>query len=119
VARWRHRPDPFPGPLQEFHEADWPPVEGECLEYYACHGAGYGGLCVPRPGEFCGQLHYESLARDFPDRPELLTAAKSADACQRFNQARLSWLGEDHPQHFTEMIDGWGRYAQIRGWARG
>lgn len=114
MARWRRRPDPFPAPLQDFREEDWPPVDGECLEHYGCHGAGYAAGCVPRPGEFCGQLHYESLARDYPARPELLAAAKAADACQRFYQARLNWLGEDHPDHFTEMLAGWDAYAQIR-----
>jgi hypothetical protein len=67
VARW-HQEETFPGPLAEFAAEDWPPVEGECLGHYACRGEGYEAACAPRPGEFCGQACYESLARDFPDR---------------------------------------------------
>ena len=117
---WRRAADPFPAPLREFREADWPPVPGECLGHYSCRGSGYEGGCVPRPGEPCGQACYELLAREYPDRPEVLAAAKRADACVRFRAARLSWLGEDHPGYVEEMIEGWGaereiRYAPFRG----
>jgi hypothetical protein len=110
---WRRNTDPFPAPLREFRESEWPPVEGECLGHYGCWGRGYGVDCVPRPGEFCGQLHYESLARDFPDRPGMLAAAKRGDAFTRYHQARLSWLGEDHPGWLAEFFDG-DRYHEIR-----
>ena len=95
----------FPGPLAEFREEDWPRVEGECLGHYTCHGAGYGVDCVPREGEYCGQLCYESLARDYPDRPELLVNAKRSDAYTRWHQARLNWLGKDHPAYFDEFLN--------------
>jgi hypothetical protein len=104
----------FPGPLAEFHEEDWPPVEGECLGHYACRANGYSEDCAPRPGEFCGQLCYESLARDFPGRPGLLARAKAADAYTRYRLARLNWLGEDHPAWFTEWLDGVGAEHEIR-----
>lgn len=107
---WRRRLElPFPGPLAEFREADWPPVEGECLEHYACnYGTGYTKPCAPRPGEFCGQLCYESLA----DEPELLARAKAADAYARWKRARLGWLGEDHPRWLEEFLDS--REHEIR-----
>jgi hypothetical protein len=110
VARWRNRDEGFPGPLAEFHEEDWPQVPGECLHHYACHGEGYGRPCVPRDGEFCGQLCYELLA----DRPELLARAKSGDAYERYHRARLAWLGKDHPGWFDEFLNGSGRRHEIR-----
>jgi hypothetical protein len=75
---WRKPRDPFPAPLQQFIESEWPPIPGECLGRYACnHGSGYTEDCAPRPGEFCGQLHYEMLARDFPGRPDLLAPGEA------------------------------------------
>jgi len=92
---WRRPRDPFPGPLAEFHEEDWPPVEGECLGHYACdYGSGYTAPCAPRPGEHCGQLHHEMLARDYPGRPDVLARAARIDAFRRWKAARLGWLGE-------------------------
>jgi hypothetical protein len=111
---WRKAADPFPVSLREFHEQDWPQVEGECLGHYACHGLGYELDCVPRGGEFCGQRCYEMLARDYPARPEVLAAAKRADAYERFHQARMAWLGEDHPGYLDEVIGGWQGYEKIR-----
>lgn len=74
---------------------------------------------MPRPGEFCGQACYELLARECPDRPEVLAAAKRADAFTRYHQARLNWLGEDHPGWLGEFFDGDChdeiRYAPLRG----
>lgn len=103
----RHKPrDLFPAPLREFHEEHWPPVEGECLEHYACRGEGYEADCVPRPGEFCAQRCYEHLAATYPHRPELLAARRRQDAHARFRQARLNWLGEDHPMYVAEFIEG-------------
>jgi hypothetical protein len=111
---WRKAPgDAFPAPLRVFREAEWPPVEGECLGHYGCRGEGYDGDCVPREGEFCAQACYEMLARDHPDRPEVLAAAKSADAFTRYHQARLAWLGEDHPDWIGEFFDG-DRHGEIR-----
>jgi hypothetical protein len=110
----RHKPrDLFPAPLQEFVESEWPPVEGECLQYYACRGEGYERDCVPRPGEFCGQLCYESIERDYPGRPDLLERAKAADAYVRWRLARASWLGEDHPGWLVEVL-GAGAAHRIR-----
>ncbi|HET9969821.1 MAG TPA: hypothetical protein VFQ68_16420 [Streptosporangiaceae bacterium] len=106
MARWLNGGSTFPAPLRDFREEDWPPVEGECLQHYACRGQGYGADCVPRDGEFCGQLHYEHMARELGSRQ--LAAAKRADACERFHQARLNWLGEDHPLWFGEFLDGCG-----------
>jgi hypothetical protein len=94
----------FPGPLREFVESEWPPVEGECLGRFACRGEGYGTDCVPRPGEFCGQAHYELLARECPGEPWRLAAARRADARERWRSARLSWLGEDHPRYVDEFV---------------
>lgn len=114
MARWLSGGDSFPAPLQEFREAEWPAVPGECLGHYACHGQGYGADCVPRDGEFCGQLHYEMLARDYPGRPGMLARAKLADACERFHRARLNWLGEDHPLWMEEFLDASGVRHRIR-----
>jgi hypothetical protein len=108
VRRRSRQQDVFPTPLQKFIESEWPPVEAECLTHYACRGRGYTEDCVPRPGEFCGQLCYESLARDYPDRPELLARAKLADAFERFHQARLNWLGKDHPLYMEEFLNATG-----------
>jgi len=110
---WRKAADPFPAPLRCFREADWPPVPGECLEHYSCRGNGYEGDCVPRPGEPCGAACYAMLARDYLDRPEVLAAAQRADAFTRYHQARLSWLGEDHPGWIEEFFDG-DRHGEIR-----
>ncbi len=110
----RRRQDPFPAPLREFVASEWPPVEGECLGHYACRGRGYEEDCVPRPGEFCGQACYEHLAAEYPDRPEMLAAAKRADAFTRYHAARLGWLGEDRPGWFAEFLDGCGRHHEIR-----
>jgi hypothetical protein len=96
----------FPAPLREFREEDWPPVEGECLGHYTCRGRGYEEDCTPREGESCGQRCYESLARDYADRPGLLPARKRQDAYTRFRNARLGWLGKDHPLYVEEFIDG-------------
>jgi hypothetical protein len=114
VAWRRAQPDPFPAPLREFHEEEWPPVEGECLEIYACRADGYGVPCAPRPGEPCGQACYAHLAAEYPDRPEVLAAAKSSDAYQRFHLARLTWLGKDHPDYLDEFIDAYGLFGKIR-----
>jgi hypothetical protein len=113
VAR-RKDANPFPPPLNEFREEDWPPVEGECLGHYACRGLGYGVECVPRLGEYCGQLHYEMLTRDHPDDPGMLARAKRADAWTRFRQAQLAHLGEDHPLYFDLFIDTFHAYEEIR-----
>jgi hypothetical protein len=100
---WRRPRDPFPAPLQTFIESEWEPVPGECLGRYACHGAGYTAGCVPRDGEFCGQLHYEMLARDYPD---LLPRARRIDAFTRWKAARCGWLGEGNPGWAEEMFLG-------------
>jgi hypothetical protein len=110
---WRKQSDPFPAPLRAFRESEWPPADGECLGHYACRADGYAADCAPRPGESCGQACYESLAREYPERPEVLAAARSADAFTRFHQARLNWLGEDSPEWITEFFDG-DRHDQIR-----
>jgi hypothetical protein len=108
---WRKPRDPFPAPLQQFIESEWPPIPGECLGRYACnHGSGYTEDCAPRPGEFCGQLHYEMLARDFPGRPDLLARAKRADAFTRWKLARCNWLGEDHPGWLEEFFASPGEH---------
>jgi len=119
-VRRRARASEFPAPLREFREEDWPPVPDECLEHYACRGEGYEAECVPRAGEYCGQLCYEALARDYPGEPELLARFKAADAYTRYRMARLSWLGEDHPEHFAEWLAGLGPEHEIRyGWRDG
>lgn len=114
----------FPGPLREFRESEWPPVDGECLGHYGCRRDGYSAPCAPRDGEFCGQRCYEMLARDYPGRSEVVAAAKASDAYTRFHEARLAWLGEDHPLYLDEFIDGYGphqkiRYAPFRGEQQG
>lgn len=102
MARWADRSDLFPAPLREFAESEWPPVAGECLGRFGCnYGTGYTAPCSPRPGEFCGQLHYELLARECPWR---LAEARQADALHRWRTARLSWLGEDHPRYVDEWL---------------
>lgn len=112
MARWK-REDPFPGPLAEFAESEWPHVEGECLGIFTCHGQGYGTDCVPRPGEECADAHYAMLARDYPDRADVVAAARRSDAYIRWKQARLNWLGEDHPGWLEEFIAD-NRASEIR-----
>ncbi len=117
MRRRRKAADPFPAPLREFVESEWPRLPGECLGIFGCHGEGYGADCVPRPGEWCGQLYYEALARDCPGRPGVLAAAVRADAYIRWKEARLSWLGEDHPGWLGEFLDSAEheiRYAPFR-----
>jgi hypothetical protein len=114
VRRKAKPEDKFPAPLRQFHEGDWPPVEGECLGVYTCRANGYGEPCAPRPGELCGQRCYGQLAADYPDRPEVLAANKTADAYQRFHQARLSWLGKDSDAYVDEFLEGFRAGDQIR-----
>ena len=103
----RRRKLEFPSPLAAFVESEWPPVPGECLQHYGCDfGSGYTAPCTPRPGEFCGQLHYESLIRDHPDRPDVLARAKRADAFRRWKQARLGWLGQGSRGWAQELLMG-------------
>jgi hypothetical protein len=113
VARWR-RQELFPAPLAEFEEAEWPPVEGECLKVYACRRGGYDGPCVPDGA--CGSRFYGALERDYPPGEAAVIAARyrRADAWERFRQARMSWLGEDHPEYVGEMIEGWREQDRIR-----
>lgn len=87
-------------------ESEWPAVPGECLISYGCYGQGYGAACTPRDGEYCGQLHYEMLVRDFGGRPGLLARAKRIDAFTRWKLARCGWLGEDHPLWLAEFFNG-------------
>src|SRR5438876_81997 len=94
----------FPGPLQQFREQDWPPVEGECLGHYSCRGQGYWGDCVPREGEPCGQRCYEHLAAEYPGEPEKLARARAADAYTRFHQARLAWVQGDEEAWMAEFL---------------
>jgi hypothetical protein len=108
---WRKVADPFPAPLREFREQDWPPVPGEHLGHYWC--------CSPapdpasEPGEACGDRCYAMLAAGYPDRPEVLAAARRADAFTRYHRARLNWLGEDHPGWIDEFLHG-DRHHEIR-----
>jgi hypothetical protein len=101
----------FPAPLRVFREEDWPPVPGEHLGHYWCcapdpHPA-------PEPGEVCGDRCCAMLAREHPGRPEVLAAARRADAFTRYHQARLSWLGEDHPGYVEELFEG-DQHEEIR-----
>jgi hypothetical protein len=112
----RRREDVFPGPLAEFREQDWPPVEGECLRHYACRDGGYDGDCVSLEGP-CGWRTYAMLARDHPDEPEMAERARRADAYTRWRRARLSWLGEGHPEYLREWVAGLDDGHAIRyGW---
>lgn len=97
MARHKAR-DLVPAPLRQFREGDWPPVEGECLGRFACRGLGYGTDCVPAPGERCGALFYASLPAG------RLAAELREDAVYRWRQARMSWLGEDHPAWMDEFL---------------
>jgi hypothetical protein len=119
VRRRRRQEDLFPAPLREFTESEWPPVAGECLGIFSCHGEGYGSDCVPRPGEQCADAYYAMLERDCPGRPDVMAAAKRAAAYIRWKEARLSWLGKDHPGWLEEFIvDNRAdaiRYAPFRG----
>ena len=110
---WRKREEsPFPAPLREFVPSEWPQLEGECLGHYACHGEGYGADCVPRPGEYCGQLCYEHLAAEYPDRPEMLARALAADRYTRFHRARLAWVKDDDELWMQEFLSS--REHEIR-----
>jgi hypothetical protein len=113
---WRKvRPDAFPAPLREFRESEWPPVEGECLEHYSCRANGYESDCAPQPGVPCGQAHYEYLEQqEAPGRPDVLAAARRADAFTRFSAARLAWLGEEGDGYIDELIAGWNGDSEIR-----
>lgn len=118
MRRRRREDERFPGPLREFIEDEWPPVPGECLGIFSCHGNGYRSECVPRPGEECGGAYRAGLARDYAHRPEVLAAALRADACIRWKAARLNWLGKDHPgwlEEFIEDSQAQIRYAPFRG----
>jgi len=44
--------DPFPAPLRQFREEDWPPVPGEHLGHYWCCDPAPDP--APEPGEACG-----------------------------------------------------------------
>ena len=68
---------------------------------------------APEPGEACGDRCYAMLAAGYPDRPEVLAAVRRADAFTRYHQARLAWLGEDHPGWLGEFLDG-DRHNEIR-----
>jgi hypothetical protein len=57
------------------------------------------------------------LARDCPGRPDVIAAAKRADAYMRWKEARLNWLGKDHPSWLEEFVDSLAdeiRYAPFR-----
>lgn len=54
------------------------------------------------------------LARDFPGHPGMVARAKRADAWARWHQARLVFLGTDHPLYFDEFVDGFGVQYEIR-----
>jgi hypothetical protein len=54
------------------------------------------------------------LARDCPDRPEVVAAARRSDAWQRFHAARLGWLDEDSDGWLTEFIEGVQEFDRIR-----
>jgi hypothetical protein len=112
---WRKPvPDLFPAPLREFREAEWPPVEGECLGHYSCRADGYSFECAPREGVPCGQACYDHLALEYAERPEVLAAVLRADAYTRFHEARLSWLGKDSDGYVDEMIEGFQVHERIR-----
>lgn len=112
MARWKRDDDPFPAPLREFVESEWPPMPGECLGHYACRGQGYSTDCVPRDGEFCAQRCYEHLAADYPDQPDILVRARASDAYKRFHQARLAWVKGDDEAWMAEFLSS--RFHQIR-----
>jgi hypothetical protein len=57
--------------------------------------------CVPRPGEACGDRFYAAY-------PEHAARQRRRDALARFRQARLSWLGEDHPLWLDEFCRSLG-----------
>ena len=109
MARRRDQAGTFPGPLREFVESEWPPVEGECLADYACRYLGYGVACAPPP-EGCGAALRASLA----DRPDLLAYYAHLDAYRRWTTARLSWLGRGHPLWFDTWLEGQAESAALR-----
>jgi hypothetical protein len=96
VARWRRTHDPFPAPLREFVASEWGPVEDECLEHFSCRGRGYGEDCVSVDGP-CGWRFYAAF-------PEHAAAQRVKDARVRWRKARLSWLGEGHPDYGAEEL---------------
>jgi hypothetical protein len=108
---WRKAQERFPAPLRQFTESGWPRVPGEHLGHYWCCGP--RPEPAPEPGEECGDRCYAMLTADYPDQPEMLAAAKRADAFTRYHTARLAWLGEDHPDFITELFDG-DRHHEIR-----
>lgn len=103
MAKWLDRGARAPARLMRFDPAQWPPVPGECLGRFACRGEGYGAPCVPVPGEECGDRFY---FRHVP--PERAEAERRTDAVYRWRQARLAWLGKDHPAYAEERF-GAGR----------
>ena len=117
MRRRKRAGDLFPPRLREFREEDWPPVPGEHLGHYWCCGP-YPDPPV-EPGEACGDRCYAMLAAGYPDRPEVLAAAKRADAFTRYHKARIAWLGEDTPAAIDEWLDNDRhheiRYAPFRG----
>ncbi len=86
--------------MREFGEAEWGPVEGECLGRFACRAVRgeWGGECVPPPGEACGDHFYAACP------PGRVAAERRADAVYRWRMARMSYLGEDHPAWLAEWL---------------
>ena len=115
VARWRERDGLFPPHLQHFREQDWPPAEGECLGIYACRHLGYETECTSLDGP-CGWRTYAAFERDYPPAVAagLTRRYRRGDAYERFNAARLAWLGEDHPLWLVVFLDAAGEGADIR-----
>ena len=114
---WRKTADPFPGPLREFREEDWPPVDGECLSHYSCRDRGYGEECVSIGGP-CGWRSYAMIITDFPGDVAMLARWRRADAYTRWRKARLGWLassiGEDDPRYVEEWVAGMDDGHEIR-----
>ena len=92
---WRRYEDPFPAPLREFVESEWPRLPAECLGSFGCHGQGYEVDCQPRAGEYCGERSYEMIERDHPGDASMLARWLRADAYKRWHQARLGWVKDD------------------------
>ncbi len=112
TRRRRGRLVDWPPRLARFAEAQWPqPDIGP--------DAGATGLRDPDCGRFLARI-----AEEYGD-PGLVAAWRTTFAHKRWVQARLDFLGEDHPAWIDEWIDGTSasgmivqRYAAERDWKR-
>ena len=103
----------WPPHLARFREADWPqPASGP--------DPGAKGLRAPdEGGEADCEQWLAALQAKYQD-PGLTAAWRKTFAWERFAQARLDFLGEDHPLYMDCWLDWIGRsHRFVREYAAG